>query len=247
MMSMIAILQARMSSTRLPGKILRPILHRPMLALQIERLERCRNIDRLVVATSDHFEDQVIVDLCRSIDVDCYSGDLDNVLDRFYWTGMKFQADHIVRLTGDCPLADPELIDTLITFYLNNDCDYASNCLHPTLPDGLDAEVVSFSALKKAWEEALLPSHLEHVTSYIIDHPEKFILASWKNETDLSHLRWTVDEEEDFQFANQVYELLYPVDKKFLTKDILKLLKKRPDLLTMNAHFKRNEGSRQTV
>jgi len=246
-MNTVAIIQARMGSSRLPGKVLKPILGRPMLELQIERLRRCKRIDQLVVATSVNPEDQAIADLCKSIGVDCFRGDPENVLDRFYRAAKQFNPEHVVRLTGDCPLADPALIDDLVEFYLAGGFDYASNCHEPSLPDGLDAEIFSFTALEQAWKEAELPSHLEHVTPFIRAHSERFKIACYRYHIDLSHLRWTVDEPEDLEFVRRVYESLYPVKPEFVTEDILALLERNPKLVKMNEGFRRNEGAMKSI
>ena len=232
-----------MSSTRLPGKVLKPILGCPMLELQLERISRCKYIDQLVVATSEDQTDQPIVDLCENIGVAVFRGDLDNVLNRFYLAACKYNPDHIVRLTGDCPLADPELIDDLIAFYLREKCDYASNCRPPTLPDGLDAEIFSFRALEIAWQNSKGPYELEHVVPYIIRHPERFSIANLKNNDDLSQFRWTVDEIEDFELVKQIYDALYDKNRTFTTSDILTFLEKNPRLKTHNTHLKRNFGA----
>ena len=233
-----AILQARMSSSRLPGKVLKPILGRPMLELLIERLHRCRKIDRLIVATSARPDDAAIVDLCKRLGVDVFVGDLENVLDRFYQAARRYRSEHIVRLTGDCPLNDPKLIDSLIEFYFRQDCDYASNSRPPTLPDGLDAEIFRFQALEQTWREATDRYYLEHVTPFIVSQPGRFNLANYSYEENYSHLRWTVDEPEDFQFVELVYEALYHVNPCFGMKDVLALLKHRPDIHRINSHHK---------
>lgn len=246
-MSIVAIIQARMSSSRLPGKVLKPILGRPMLELQIERLRRCRRIDRFIVATTDHPEDRMIANLCLKIGVECFLGDLQNVLDRFYQAAKRCDPDHVVRLTGDCPLTDSGLIDGLVDFYLTQGGDYASNCHEPSLPDGLDAEIFSFSALEQAWMEAELPSHLEHVTPFIRSHPDRFKIACYRFDTDLSHLRWVVDEPEDLEFVRRVYEALYPVKPEFGIDDILVLLERNPELVKVNEGFRRNEGAKKSI
>ena len=235
----LGILQARMSSSRLPGKVLKPILNRPMLELQIERLKRSKQIERMVVATSDIPEDKAIIDLCRRIGVHAYAGNLDNVLDRFYQTAKRYRPDHVVRITGDCPLIDPELIDKLISFYFEQACDYVSNCRPPTLPDGLDAEVFSFHALEISWKNAVYAYHLEHVTPYILSHPDRFKISNYTYAKDFSDLRWTVDYPDDFELIKQVYEALYDHNPKFGIEEIIKLLDKRPSLKTMNIHHKR--------
>ena len=239
----LAVLQARMSSTRFPGKVLKLILGKPMLELQIERLRFCNGIDKLVVATSNHPEDHAIVDLCERIEVDSFAGSLENVLDRFYQVARIYQPDHVLRLTGDCPLTDPRLIDELISFYRVRDCDYASNCRPPTLPDGLDAEIFSFSTLEHAWKESVTSFEFEHVVPFIINHPDRFRMATYRYHEDLSHLRWVVDELDDLEFVTLIFEALYPHNSLFLTEDILYLLKEKPELLEINRHLKRQGNS----
>lgn len=241
----VAILQARMSSTRLPGKVLKPILGRPMLARQIERLKRCRNLDRLVVATSQGPDDDLLEQLCREEDVACFRGSLGDVLDRFYQCALQHHAGHVVRLTGDCPLADPELIDSLIEFYRAQNVDYASNCRPPTLPDGLDAEVIRFEVLAEAWREAVDPFEREHVVPYVVRRPERFRLANWCWSGDASNMRWTVDEPDDFVFVTRVFESLYAAKPNFGFRDVLDLVSRQPDLASINDRFERNEGSRR--
>jgi spore coat polysaccharide biosynthesis protein SpsF len=236
-----AILQARTSSTRLPGKVLKPILGRPMLSLQIERIQRSNKIDKLIVATSNERSDNDIENLCINIQIPCFRGSLDDVLDRFYQTATQNKPGHVVRLTGDCPLIDPEIIDKVINFYFEGDFDYATNSMVPyTFPDGLDVEVFRFTVLEKAWHEAILPSHREHVVPFIRQHPEMFKVGYYKNEVDLSHLRWTVDEPEDFEFVSQIYKELYPQNPTFITEDILELINRKPSLLEINSHVERN-------
>ncbi len=236
-----------MSSRRLPGKVLKTILGRPMLELQIERVLRCKNIDQLIVATSENKEDDPIATLCKNLNIDCFRGDLANVLDRFYQASRKYRPGHIVRLTGDCPLTDPAIIDALIEYYLANESDYASNCQVPILPDGLDAEIFSAEALEQAWQEAVLPSHLEHVTPYIRTNPERFNLGFFRYHKDLSHLRWVVDEPEDLEFVRKVYEALYSSNPEFRTDDIIALLEHNSELIEINRCFKRNEGMQASL
>lgn len=242
-MSMIAaFVQARSSSTRFPGKVLKPILEKPMLKLELERIRSCRMLDRVVVVTSLQPEDQSIVELGHGIGVDVFRGSLENVLDRFYQAALKFKPDHIVRLTGDCPLIDAKVIDDMIRLYLENSCDYGTNCMPPTYPDGLDAEVFTFMALETAHREAVLPSHLEHISLFFEQQPERFKTVNLACPQDLSSLRWTVDEPADFEFVRHIFEVLYPGKPLFDMHDVLKLLKARPELLTINNCFSRNEG-----
>ena len=238
----VAVLQARMGSSRLPGKVLMPILGEPMLARQLERVGRSTRLDRLVVASSDQDADDAIDALCRRLDVVCFRGSLDDVLDRFYRAAEQHQCDTIVRLTGDCPLADPALIDDLIAFFADNDFDYASNTLSPTCPDGLDVEVFRFTCLAAAWKEARLLSEREHVTPFIYNRPERFKLGSFETEPNLSHLRWTVDEPADFELVRRIYEAIYPATPAFTMQEVLELLAVEPDLAEINTGFARNEG-----
>ena len=243
----LAILQARVSSTRLPRKVVRPILGKPMLSHQLARIKRSKMIDKLIVATSTDHSDDSLVDLCADEEVTCYRGDLNDVLSRFYHAALPYSPKYVVRLTGDCPLTDPEIIDRLIVFFLAGDYDYCSNCLDPTFPDGLDAEIFSFSCLELAWKEATLPSQREHVTPYINQQPNMFRLACMKSDRNLAYLRWTVDELVDFEFVTRVYETLYPVKPEFSTDDILMLLRDNPMLQEINSGFKRNEGYEKSL
>jgi spore coat polysaccharide biosynthesis protein SpsF len=236
-----------MTSTRLPGKVLKPILGRPMLCRQLERVLLVPNIDKLVVATSDRPEDRVVGALCEAFDVDCFFGSLEDVLDRFYQAALRHQPAHVVRLTGDCPLSDPELIEQVIRFHVNGQYDYTSNTIEPTYPDGLCAEVMRYSCLEEAWREAKLPSEREHVTPFIIKRPERFKLGSVKGQEDLSALRWTVDEPEDFELVTRIYEALYPQNPYFTTRDILEFLDRNPHLIQINSAFQRNEGYQKSL
>jgi spore coat polysaccharide biosynthesis protein SpsF len=243
----LGILQARTSSTRLPGKVLKPILGVPMLLRQVERVRKSRLMDDLVVATSDDISDSEIEELCINNQISCFRGKINDVLDRFYQAAKLYNPDHVVRLTGDCPLIDPEIIDRIIAFHLDSDFDYTSNTLEPTFPDGLDAEVFRFSCLKEAWEKAKLTSQREHVTPYIYDSSNHFKLGSFKNKVDLSGFRWTVDEALDFELITCIYESLYPKNPNFNTDDILALLNERPELKNYNTRYGRNEGYQKSL
>lgn len=243
----LAIIQARSSSTRLPGKVLKPILGVPMLLRQIERVVRSRRIENLVVATSVDPSDNEIERLCQSNRIECIRGSLDDVLDRFYRAATKFQPDHVVRLTADCPLSDPDVIDRVIEFYESGNFDYASNTIEPTFPDGLDVEVFRAQCLYEAWQEARLPSEREHVTPFIRRRPTRYGIGQYRNVTDLSELRWTVDEEIDFQLITNIYESLYPKNQDFRVNDILAFLEANPHLKTINTQFRRNEGMERSL
>lgn len=243
----LAILQARISSSRLPGKVLKPILGKPMLLRQIERVGRAKKIDHLVVATSLDKSDDEIEKNCKTTNIDCFRGSLDDVLDRFYQAAKKYNPEHIVRLTGDCPLADPEVIDGIIKMHIEGGYDYTSNGIIRTLPDGLDVEIFTYKALKESWHESFLPSHREHVTGFINSKPDRYSLGSYTKNTDLSHLRWTVDEELDFVLVEKIYNELYPENPNFTTSDILELLERKPELKVINAQYKCNEGLEKSL
>jgi spore coat polysaccharide biosynthesis protein SpsF len=239
----LAVLQARFASSRLPGKVLMDLMGEPMLFRQIERVLRSERIGRLVVATSSDSSDDPVWEMCREKGLDCFRGSLEDVLDRFYQTAKQLAPEHVVRLTGDCPLTDPVVIDGVVELHLTEGNDYTSNTIEPTFPDGLDVEVITWNTLRIAWERASLPSEREHVTSYVHKRPDQFRLGNYKYiGRDLSELRWTVDEPEDFLFVQKVYEALYPKNSAFTTADALILLSQQPELVEINKGFKRNEG-----
>jgi spore coat polysaccharide biosynthesis protein SpsF len=213
-----------------------------MLARQIERVRRSRLVDHFLVATSLDGSDDRLEQLCRTIDIPCFRGSLADVLDRFYRAASQYAAADIVRLTGDCPLADPELIDQVIAFYREGGYDYVSNAVEPTFPDGLDVEVFRYECLEQTWREALLPSEREHVTTFIYSHPERFRIGQVRAENDHSSLRWTVDVAQDFRLVSEIYAALYPANPNFSTADIFALLDSRPELKIQNTRHARNEG-----
>lgn len=238
----VAVLQARASSSRLPGKVLKPILGKPMLQHQIERILRARMPERLVLATSENPEDDAVARIGEDSGIAVYRGSLTDVLDRFYQAARPFAPTHVVRLTGDCPLADPSVIDAVTRLAVEGGYDYASNTIPPTFPDGLDVEVATFAALERAWREADTKSDREHVLPFLHRQPARFRLGNHENAQDLSALRWTVDEPADFAFVEAVYQALYPRNPAFTTEDILKLVSERPELAALNSGFERNEG-----
>lgn len=238
----VAILQARVSSSRLPRKVLLPILNRPMLARQIERLKRVRGFDTLVIATSTQPEDDAIAQLSAEEGVPFFRGSLDDVLDRFYQAARKYEPVTVVRLTGDCPLTDPEVIDACIEFFRAGDFDYATNAVQPTFPDGLDVEVMRFTCLEQAWRQASQPSEREHVTPYIHTRPESFRIGHYRGQKDLSPCRWTVDDSDDLEFVRAVYGELYPANPAFAMNDVMAMLEQKPELAEINAGRVRNEG-----
>lgn len=237
----VAILQARMSSRRLPGKVLLPLLGSPMILRQLERISRAKTLERIIVATSTDTSDDPLEAVLAQRGIHVFRGSLPDVLDRFYHAALKVGSPtHIVRLTGDCPLTDPELIDVIVHHHLLTGADYTSNTIPPTFPDGLDVEVMTFSALKKAHQSATSVTEREHVTPFLYQNSELFKLECVRNRRgDHSALRWTVDEAADFDFVQKVYERLYPISPNFMSDEIYRLIEADPILQSFNKHLKR--------
>lgn len=240
MKKVVAIIQARMGSTRLPGKVLVDISGKPMLWHIIERVKGCKKVDSIVVATTSREEDRPVVELAIDCGVDAFAGSEDDVLDRYYQAARKFDADPIVRITADCPVIDPQIVDEVINECTEEGYDVCG--LSGEFPDGLDVTVFSFKALENTWENAKLPSEREHVCPYMGKHPEKFKLGEYVKFDNLSHHRWSVDEESDLRFIQEIFSRLYKPGEIFLTGDILGVLEREPDLLKINAGITRNEG-----
>ena len=235
-MSVLCILQARVSSTRLPGKVLKPILGEPMLARQIERIARAERIDALIVATSDQATDDGVAGLCERLGVDCYRGSLDDVLDRFYQAARRPDPSHVMRLTGDCPLTDPAVLDALVELHLAGGFDYSSNVEERTYPDGLDAEIFSLDLLDRTWRDATSSYDREHVTPFMRHGEPGGRRGILKDRIDRSNLRWTVDFPEDYAFASRVFEELYPSVPGFGAEDVHRLLFAHPEIAALNAN-----------
>lgn len=239
-MKTVAIIQARMSSSRLPGKVLADIAGRPMLTHVVRRAQRAKKINLVTVATSYDQSDDVLAELCTKEGIPCFRGNLDDVLDRYYQAARFFDADVVVRLTADCPLLDPAVIDKVVTTFFNGNFDFVSNARECTYPDGLDTSVFRRTVLEQAWKEAKLKSEREHVTAYIIKNPQIFRLGSVCHTEDLSSMRWTVDEKNDLEFVRAVFRSIGKLD--FGLSDVLHVLKKQPEMQTINTGIIRNEG-----
>jgi spore coat polysaccharide biosynthesis protein SpsF len=199
----------------------------------------------VVVITSTHEDDDAVEIFCKGLGIPCFRGSLEDVLDRYYQGANYFQADSIVRLTGDCPLLDPEIIDKVVQTFHQGTFDYVSNTLECTYPDGLDTEIFRFETLERAWKEARLKSEREHVTAYIYNHPELFRLGSVKHEQDLSALRWTVDTSQDLEFVRSIYNFIKY--EGFGMDEILQLMKAHPEITKLNAGQQRNEGYQKSL
>jgi len=239
----VVIIQARVGSTRLPGKVLRDIGGKPMLVRVVERARAIPGISEVVVATSTSAGDGAIVAMARTCGVAAFAGSETDVLDRFYRAACETGADVIGRVTADCPLLDPELSGRVVRRCLEGDVDFVTNCQPPTYPDGLDTEAVSFEALRRAWSEATLPSDREHVTPYLLKRPEAFRTARIAAACDLSALRWTVDDERDLAFVTEVYRRLNPGSGDvFGMEAVLALLAGEPALSEINRGTSRDEG-----
>ena len=240
--SVAAIVQARMGSTRLPGKMLIPLYEeKGALELMLGRIARAQRVDRIVVATTVGAADDALATLCARLGFDCFRGSENDVLDRYYQAARRMGSPSVlVRLTGDCPLHDPDVVDEVIGAYEEGGADYVANVEPPTYPDGLDTEVFSFGALESAWRDAALKSEREHVTPYIRNHRERFAVRNVACSTDWSSLRWTLDEPADVEFIRAVFSALG--DRPFGMRDVLELLRRQPALLRLNAGIIRNEG-----
>ena len=243
----VAIIQARMGSTRLPGKVMMDLVGKPMLWHVINRVKPAKMLNDIVIATTALNEDKQILELASEMGIKSYAGGEDDVLDRYYQAAIIYKADVIVRITADCPLIDPNVIDRAIEFYLNHDFDYISTAIEPTYPDGLDTEILSFGVLKRAWKEATLASEREHVTPYIWKNPQLFKIKNLENDKDLSYMRWSVDEERDLEFVREIYKRLYKEGEMFYMGNVLNLLKKHPELMDINKGIIRDEGYLKSI
>jgi len=214
-----------------------------LLGHLVKRIKASRYVNDIVIATTTNERDNAIVEFAKAENLKFYCGSEDDVLDRFYQASVLYGLETIVRVTPDCPMLDPDVMDIVISKFSEGNYDYVSNVITPTFPDGLDTEVFSFQSLEKAWHEARLPSEREHVTAYILKHPELFRQFNVKREgEDLSWMRWTVDTRDDYDFVCKIFELLYHPNEIFHMEDVLALLKENPQLLKINSGILRNEG-----
>lgn len=235
-MKVTAIIEARMKSTRLPGKNLRPILGRPMLEMLIERLKRCRMLDGIVVATTPDVTDDVIEVLCGKLGVSCFRGSMEDVLDRVLRAAQSVDADVIVEITGDCPLTDPGIVDQAVEFFLGNKYDYVSNVLQLTYPLGIAVQVFPVKVLEEVSRLTQDPADREHVSLYIYEHPERYALHNIESglPEKYRNYRLTVDTSEDFALICAIFEALYPDKPAFDLGDMLAFLDSNPALLELN-------------
>jgi len=241
--NLVVVVQARTGSTRLPGKVLLPLAGKPLLQRMIERIQAATTAFRLVVATTVDACDDPVRKLCNDIGVRCYSGHQTDLLDRHYQAATLEKADTVAKIPSDCPLIDPAVIDRVLTFFLQNisDFDFVSNLRPPTYPDGHDVEIMSYAVLQAAWKEASRDFEREHTTPFIWERPERFRIGNVEWETGLNYSmshRWTIDYPQDYDFIESVYRRLWSESKPvFSMHDVLDLLKREPELQSINSRY----------
>ena len=244
-MRVVAIIQARMNSSRLPAKVLMPLANKPVLGHIVERLSYCKLIGSILVATSNEDSDKPIVDYCKNNSINYYCGNLNDVLDRYYQAAKNCNAESILRITGDCPVIDPVIIDAVIAGYLSNNYDLYG--LGGEFPDGLDCTIFSFAALEIAWKDARLKSEREHVCPYIENNPHLFDNGMLEVFRGLEKYRWTLDVPEDYKLLSKIFDKLYKKNSPFLTHEILQFIQNNPELLQINSNIVRNEGYLKSI
>lgn len=242
-MKILAITQARISSSRLPKKVLLKLGKETVLDLHLKRALKSKHIEKMIVASTDEMGCEEIKKVAVNQNCDFFLGSLVDVLDRFYQASLPYNPEHVIRLTSDCPLIDPELIDDLVEKYLNSSADYAANFIGESLPDGMDVEIFKFSALEKAWNEAKKKSEREHVTPYIRDS-KKFVVEAIDYLPKLGHFRLTLDTEDDYKLLK---ELVDKVGEDKRMKDYVDYLIKHDDIFQINSKIKRNEGYQKSL
>jgi spore coat polysaccharide biosynthesis protein SpsF len=230
-----AIVQARMGSSRLPGKVLMDLGGETVLARVVNRLRRATLLDEIRIATSESIADDAIIRECERLAVNNFRGSEDDVLDRYYQAAKACEAEVVVRITSDCPLIDPVLVDETISVFQDQHADYASNTIVHTYPRGLDTEVFSRAALERAWTEAQKSYEREHVTPYFYEHPELFRISSARGRTDYSQFRWTLDTPEDLQLIHKIYTRFENQDA-FGWQEAVALMEREPELADLNSH-----------
>ncbi|MBE8998091.1 MULTISPECIES: glycosyltransferase family protein [unclassified Nostoc] len=245
-MKTVAIIQARMGSTRLPGKVMKELCGKTILAHVIYRVQACLLVNEVIVATTTSLADDVIVEEAEKWGAKWFRGSEEDVLERYYLAAKQYNADVVVRVTSDCPLFDSELLSQMLEYFNNKtleglQIEYLSNCLNRSYPRGLDAEIFMFESLEKAFLEAQKPYQREHVTPYIYEQLERCTLHNQTNYEDISNYRWTLDTEEDWKLIEAVYTDLYQEGKIFSTNEVLSLLRAKPELVKLNAHVQQKQ------
>lgn len=234
-------IQARVGSRRFPKKVLVKIEKKPLISHVINRVKLGKGIDQIILITTKRKDDKILLKIANENGILSFAGNSNDVLDRHYQCAKLYNADPIIRITGDCPLIDPNLITKFLRYFRTKKYDYTNNNIPPSYPNGLDVEIFSFKALEKAALNAKMQSEREHVSPYIRNNPKKFKIYSFKNKIDLSKHRWTVDEKKDLKFVRKVFSLMRP-KLIFYTEDILKIISKNPQILKINSGINPNEG-----
>lgn len=246
-MRIVAIIQARLGSSRLPAKVLLKLSGKPLIHRVYERVCQIRKVDSVVVATTLDGADDRLIDFCKQARIPVFRGSTNDVLDRYYRVAKSLGADAIIRITGDCPLLDPIEIDKIVEMFLTGNFDYVSNTQPPMLPDGLDASIGSFDAFEKSWKQARLRSEREHVTQYIRNHLEMFRIGSVTYGEDLSRHRWTIDEPEDYEFISKLYEKLDQRRMFGHLGEVIQVIDTHPELASINTLIGRDEGLKKSL
>ncbi len=235
-----AIIQARLGSTRLPGKVLKELNGKPLIEQIINRLRYCKNIDNIILATTTNEVDDKLASWCKENNVACFRGDENNVLKRYYDAATQYKSDIIIRITADDPFKDPKVIDSVIDLLNTESLDFAFNNNPPSFPEGLDTEVFTYNAIKQAAEAQTTDFEREHVTQYFYHNPQIFKCKNFSYKENVSHIRLTVDTEQDFELASKIYSKLSSNGEMFYLEDVLALIKKEPELLEVNKNVKRS-------
>jgi len=234
-LKIVAVIQARMGSTRLPQKAIKKILGKTLIEWAKYRLQFCETVDQIVLSTADTEENDILEEYAKEIGLEYYRGSEMDLVSRLYETAKKFSADAIVRITGDCPFVDPKIVDSLVKKYLEDQSiDYVCNILPPTYPDGMDIEIISLTALERLDKEVEDKLYREWITTTIMENPDKFKILNFPYEKNISDFRLTVDYPEDFELAERIFKNLHKEGKVFFLEDILELFKKQPELIKIN-------------
>ena len=235
-----------MGASRLPNKVLMPLAGKPVLEHVIRRCQHAQLVNRVIVATTVELKDLDIVNFVGGTGISVFSGSANDVLDRYYRAARLFELQHVVRITADCPMIDPDVIDRVIAEYFDKEADYAANTLEETYPDGEDVEVFSFDVLSRTWNNAKMPSEREHVTPYIRKN-EIFRKVNIRNEANWGHCRWTLDEPGDYQKLKHIFNALYERKPYFGMHDVFDFLAEHPEIDRINSGIARNEGYAKSI
>ncbi len=243
--NIIAIIQARMNSSRLPAKIMSDISGKPMIWHIVERLKNIKSIGKIVIATTNDTSDKSLCDYATTQQIPYYAGSTDDIIDRIYQCGKKFNATAVLKVNGDCPLIDIDVLQQAINKYVdaNPKPDLITNTTPNTFPEGLQFGIFKFSTIRKLWEDLKDPFWREFAFMYVIENKEKFDIINIENNVNLSRLRWTVDYQEDLDFVRHIYDDLYPTNKSFTMHAVLSLLDKKPHLKQINENCMSSIGS----